>query len=462
MGNDNGISTEEEDKKALSVKKDGVSLRKTFAFMLPVSLVVTGLLLAATFFTFRAYYFLSGATDDYIILSESAAGLLQASDYLTEEVQSYSVTGDRVHLDNYFYEANVSRRREKALSVMEEKMPDSEALAALREAMKESIALMDREYYSMRLMVQATGDSDIPAELAGVELTPEDEALSDDEKLKLARTMVHDENYYERKNRIRSNMELCIENLKKEVHYRQHRIENDVFIALIVMAVFIVIQSLSLILMLWLTIRLGINPLLQAVEHIKKDQKIPITGAHEFRYLASTYNKMYMAYQKSIDNLSYKASHDELTNLYNRAGYNLVIESIESETTAFLLIDADRFKDINDTYGHETGDKVLCKIARVLKKQFRSDDYVFRIGGDEFAVLMVHVSPELAELVTNKVKSINRDLANDDDGLPKLSVSVGISMCSKDLTPHEWYREADAALYEVKRNGRNGCCIFRK
>ena len=190
MGNDNGISTEEEDKKALSVKKDGVSLRKTFAFMLPVSLVVTGLLLAATFFTFRAYYFLSGATDDYIILSESAAGLLQASDYLTEEVQSYSVTGDRVHLDNYFYEANVSRRREKALSVMEEKMPDSEALAALREAMKESIALMDREYYSMRLMVQATGDSDIPAELAGVELTPEDEALSDDEKLKLARTMV--------------------------------------------------------------------------------------------------------------------------------------------------------------------------------------------------------------------------------------------------------------------------------
>ena len=75
---------------------------------------------------------------------------------------------------------------------------------------------------------------------------------------------------------------------------------------------------------------------------------------------------------------------------------------------------------------------------------------------------MVHVSPELAELVTNKVESINRDLANDDDGLPKLSVSVGISMCSKDLTPHEWYREADAALYEVKRNGRNGCCIFRK
>ena len=105
MGNDNGISTEEEDKKTLSVKKDGVSLRKTFAFMLPVSLVVTGLLLAATFFTFRVYYFLSGATDDYIILSESAAGLLQASDYLTEEVQSYSVTGDRVHLDNYFYEA---------------------------------------------------------------------------------------------------------------------------------------------------------------------------------------------------------------------------------------------------------------------------------------------------------------------------------------------------------------------
>ena len=259
-------------------------------------------------------------------------------------------------------------------------------------------------------------------------------------------------------------MEFCIENLKKEVHYRQHRIGNDVFIALIVMAVFIVIQSLSLILMLWLTIRLGINPLLQAVEHIKKSKAyIDLTPDTKVKHL--TYGQQILSTNKLtnvLENLNYKASHDELTGAYNRAGYDLVIESIESETTAFLLIDADRFKDINDTYGHETGDKVLCKIARVLKKQFRSDDYVFRIGGDEFVVLMVHVNPELTELVINKVDCINRDLANEEDGLPGISVSVGISMCSKGLTPHELYCEADAALYEVKRNGRNGCCIFRK
>ena len=452
---------EPEGKKPFFIKEEGISLRQTFAVMLIVSLVITALLLATTFFTLRDYYKLSGATDDYIVLNEAASGLLQASDFLTEEVQSYTVTGERVHLDHYFVEANTSRNREKAIYTMEEMMPDSEALAALREAMKESVALMDREFYSMRLVLEATGDTDIPDELADVVLTPEDEALSDDEKMELARKMVHDNIYYERKERIRSHMSLCIDNLKKEVHYKQSRIENNVFIALIVMAVLIVFQSLSLILMLRLTTRLGINPLLQAVEHIKRDQKIPITGAYEFRYLASTYNKMYTAYQKSIDNLSYKASHDELTNLYNRAGYDLVIESIESESTAFLLIDADKFKDINDTYGHETGDKVLCKVARVLRKQFRSDDYVFRIGGDEFVVLMVHVNPELTELVINKVDCINRDLANEEDGLPGISVSVGISMCSKGLTPHELYCEADAALYEVKRNGRNGCRIYK-
>ena len=171
---------------------------------------------------------------------------------------------------------------------------------------------------------------------------------------------------------------------------------------LIGMTVLIVIQSLSLILMLWLSTSLGINPVIQAVEHIKNDQKLPIIGAHEFRYLAGTYNKMYTAYKRSIDNLSFKASHDELTGVYNRAGFDLIRQSVNLETTAFLLFDADKFKNVNDSYGHETGDRILQKLASALKQNFRSDDYVCRIGGDEFLVVMVHVNRNIRRLIEKK------------------------------------------------------------
>jgi diguanylate cyclase (GGDEF)-like protein len=209
------------------------------------------------------------------------------------------------------------------------------------------------------------------------------------------------------------------------------------------------------------TTSLGINPLLQAVEHIKRDQELPITGAHEFRYLAGTYNNMYTAYKKSINNLSFKASHDELTGVYNRAGYELIKKSVDLNSTAFLLIDADRFKNVNDLYGHEAGDRMLQKIASTLEQNFRVDDYVCRIGGDQFIVLMVHVQPSVQRLIENKVKQINLDLAEVQDGLPPISVSVGVSLCGQTDNQQDRFNEADVALYYLKEHGRNGCCFYK-
>ena len=212
--------------------------------------------------------------------------------------------------------------------------------------------------------------------------------------------------------------------------------------------------------MLVITTRLGINPLLRAVEHIKRDQCIPVMGANEFRYLAGTYNQMYTYYKKSINNLSFKALHDELTNVYNRAGYDLIKKSIDPTSTALLLFDADKFKNINDHYGHQVGDKVLVKMANALKQNFRPDDYVFRIGGDEFVVFMVHVDDGVKVLIDNKITQINRELANTGDGLPELSVSVGVSLSTRIRYPQEMFHEADVALYYVKENGRNGCSFY--
>ena len=129
-------------------------------------------------------------------------------------------------------------------------------------------------------------------------------------------------------------------------------------------------------------------------------------------------------------------------------------------TTAFLLIDADKFKRVNDDHGHEVGDKVLQKIARVLLANFRTDDYVCRIGGDEFMVLMVHINKDVRHLIENKVMQINRELSDTEDGLPPVTVSVGVAMCRNTDNPQELFHDSDVALYYVKEHGRNGCCFY--
>ena len=130
------------------------------------------------------------------------------------------------------------------------------------------------------------------------------------------------------------------------------------------------------------------------------------------------------------------------------------------QTTYLIIFDIDDFKDVNDTYGHDTGDKVLKKLADTLLYNFRSDDYVCRIGGDEFVVFMVHSDKGRDTLITNKVKQINKDLSDTADGLPAISVSSGVSHGTSASDPSELFNQADKALYITKRNGKNGCSFY--
>lgn len=441
------------------VKEKGLSLRTTSILMVVISLIITVGLVLTGILTFRSFRELEESTNDYIAMTETASDLLAASDYLTEEVQCYTVIPDRKHLDNYFEEANVTRRREHAIADMRAKLPDSPALSRLMEGMRESLSLMTKEYYAMRLVSDVVGEKNLPEELTWVELTEADLALPPDDRIALARHIVHDAAYYEQKNRIQSNMAACLEELKNITYGTQQGMENKAYRSLIWMAVLIVLQTAAIFIMMWLTTHLGVNPVLKAVDHIRRDQKLPIVGASEFRYLAGTYNVMYNAYKRSIEKLNFKASHDELTGVYNRAGYDLILSSLDMSSSALLIFDADVFKSINDHFGHETGDGILKKIARVLQSNFRSDDYVCRVGGDEFVVLMVHLHHENKELIETKVNRINQDLADTSDGLPPVSLSVGVAF-GRGADSAEVFRQADMALYYVKEHGRDGVCFY--
>ena len=442
------------------IKEKGLSLKTYSHTMLFVSIVVTVLLIASSIVAYVNFMALEHSSDNFIELEETASDLMEASDYLTEQVQCYTVLGEREYLDNYFVEAFETKRRENAIAVIEEFMPDSPALANLKDSMSHSVELMDTEYYAMRLVLEAYGDTDIPASLQDVVLTEEDSLLSPEDKLDLARTLVHNADYYEKKDNIRENCNECLEDLKATALQLHQKMESRARWALIAVMILIVVQTLIIIGMIWIHNFFGIQPVLNAVAHIKKDENIPIVGASEIRYLAGAYNFMYNAYKNSISHLNFKASHDELTGVYNRAGYEIIKNSVDITTTAMMIIDADKFKHINDTYGHEVGDKVLKRVANTLKSSFRSDDYICRIGGDEFLIFMVHLVGDPRVLIESKITSINQQLGITEQGVPPITLSAGVAFTDIVMDPDVMFQRADTALYYMKENGRNGCCFY--
>ena len=169
------------------------------------------------------------------------------------------------------------------------------------------------------------------------------------------------------------------------------------------------------------------------------------------------------AYFKLCEELRYKVEHDALTELYNRGAYEKLLETHQAQgDIALLWIDVDKFKGINDTYGHDIGDKILQKVARKLAEGFRNTDYACRTGGDEFAVIMTDVTPEQQQAVLRRVEAVQAGLRDVRDGLPEVTLSIGIAFSKQRKEGELLFKMADKALYRVKEAGRNGCAIFNE
>jgi diguanylate cyclase (GGDEF)-like protein len=440
----------------------GISLRSIHVLLIVVMIVMSGIVIYSTYHMTSTFLSLVSATEENTELEKAAHELMDASDYLTEQVQRFTINGDRRFMDQYFTEAFESNRREQALSKMDVDEDTQAALKQLEEAMANSVSLMDQEYYAMRLVVDAKGITGYPEILDTVILNGEDAALSAEDKIRRATELVLNDDYYEQKDLIRQDMRESLEEVDKLMKKAKDTELSTLGRELEVVRIVILIQVISIVILVRLTSILGIDPVLKAVDRIKEDNPIPEMGANEFRYLAQAYNKMYARYRTSLEHLNYKASHDELTGAYNRAGYDLLLSAIDHRSTIMMLIDVDNFKSINDTYGHETGDKVLIKIVQVLNSIFRDDDCICRIGGDEFVVFMVHSSNISRRLIESKINQINIELENTDDGLPPVSISVGI-LNGKDVNDAEtMFEKTDAAMYESKKQGKHTYTFYTK
>ena len=118
-------------------------------------------------------------------------------------------------------------------------------------------------------------------------------------------------------------------------------------------------------------------------------------------------------------------------------------------------MDVDIFKSVNDTYGHATGDAILKKVSSLLKSAFRSVDYVCRIGGDEFAIVLVEMTSDLKYTIQEKITAVNQELSEPTDGLPAVSLSVGVAFSDRENPGESIFKDADKALYQSKEDGKD-------
>ncbi len=445
------------DNPASSSVSRGISIRQINYFMAFLVLIISVVLLLSTYRTNSGYDEMRQNTENYISWQQSAYDLQIGSDYLTEQVRCFTETGDRQYLDNYFKEANVTQRRDKALESVQQIFGDSPAAQSLEAAMAQSVILMDREYYAMRLTVEAYGYdlAEFPREIRNVGVDPADAALPPAEKEARARDMVFDSTYYERKNAISGHMRNCLSELAQDVEGDQSLTSDALHTLLSHQQILIILAIAISLLTMILNLLLVVSPLLRSVMFIRAEKPIPITGSSEFQFLAKTYNLMYEANLEKREHLAFEATHDKLTGVYNRSGYDFLLTNLDLATSALLVFDLDKFKSINDTYGHEVGDAVLVRTAQVLRANFRDQDFVCRLGGDEFAVIMVHVRPNASELIRGKVAHINRTLRRAEGPTATVSCGAAYGLGVQDI--EEFFRRADAALYQAKARGGCDC-----
>jgi diguanylate cyclase (GGDEF)-like protein/PAS domain S-box-containing protein len=166
--------------------------------------------------------------------------------------------------------------------------------------------------------------------------------------------------------------------------------------------------------------------------------------------------------------ISFQAYHDQLTHLPNRVLFKDRLELAIAQgqrrggSLAVMFVDIDRFKLVNDTFGHSEGDILLRGIATRLKETLRRGDTLARLGGDEFTVLLPDINqPEDAETIARKILDLLQMPFHLSHGEFRVSCSIGISIFPRDgNTAETLTQHADVAMYQVKRSGRNGFRFF--
>ena len=238
------------------------------------------------------------------------------------------------------------------------------------------------------------------------------------------------------------------------------------------MAVFTLIATIVLIGALVVAIDIMLRPLrelhkgFQAVAKGNFDYHVSVMSRDELGRLAQAFNATSARLRAAFQQIEQLAAHDPLTLLPNRRLFDVRIAAEAARSRRYghpfglIVMDLDKFKDINDRYGHPAGDEVLRMVARTIEANMRETDMPARIGGEEFAALLPETDPSDVLAVAEKLRqAVSQCVLPQKAGLPeglRVTLSAGIACSAGHLvTPEAMMAAADAALYKSKGEGRN-------
>lgn len=174
--------------------------------------------------------------------------------------------------------------------------------------------------------------------------------------------------------------------------------------------------------------------------------------------------------EEKTKELTELSNRDPMTNLYNRRYFNEVSQTLlnlakrEKTNLSALMIDLDKFKTINDNYGHLVGDEVLKKTASMLLESIRKSDIAIRFGGEEFIILLPNTDLNGAQEIAQKIHSQTKEckIKTLQNEVIKFTLSIGISIydCDNDTSIDDLIHKCDKALYKAKRSGRDKIVIY--
>ncbi len=175
--------------------------------------------------------------------------------------------------------------------------------------------------------------------------------------------------------------------------------------------------------------------------------------------------------QSRLDIATVEAVTDPLTGLLNRKGLMMAIEKALSDQDklkpfpCLLMLDIDRFKSINDKYGHSIGDRAIKIVADTLKNQTKGKDTTTRYGGEEFAVLLPNTELQNAMIVAENIRKTTETIKikriDDESELCRMTISIGITQYQSDLSITNFIEQADLAMYQSKNSGRNQTTVYK-
>ncbi len=440
---------------------NGIRLNYLNLLLTCVGLVLCVLMVYTMYRTTTSVNGIVTVTNDYLNNQQTGGMLRDFSENLYEQAMSFVRSTEPGLAMAYEAQMNVINAQ---LDKYEPESSNSEAAnEALMRAVDAFRARGKMEAKAMRLAADTLPETVLavlPELIRETELSGDEQALSAEEKKAAAAGLLTSEEYTAYGTAINkavdSSHRLSSERGQIQAAETNAQVQGIVMQQKILLLLFAAIAVVALLLNRLLIIR----PIQMSVDNLDRQEPIPERGCYEVRHLARVYNEVLKDNEQKTEALSYTATHDALTGVYNRAAFDKTYRALEKDTIGLIVVDVDHFKQYNDEFGHDIGDRVLCAAAEALKSHFRNEDHISRIGGDEFCIIMPGTDQSQGTKFRDKIIEINRELEQTSEGLPPVTISAGIAFWDRPNPQGSIFKDADTTLLDLKKTHEICCAVF--